>query len=201
MNDKRYYQLLSELIDNSLLHLYFNVSSTTRFTPVHRRNDILVRFIKEKSKVMRYRPLKTEIKRMLLLGKNKNGNLESRLLELHRLAMELFDNVNHLQYLFDLLNLLESEHGYRSQLCNENEVPIVDVIYLLQDHIEYCFNEHGKQIAPVSMLFESENVLSLIDIINKTGLFFAEVKEFNETKQQAHILLHPNDTSPDEVAA
>ncbi len=123
------------------------------------------------------------------------------MLELHRLAMELFDNVNHLQYLFDLLNLLESEHGYRSQLCNENEVPIVDVIYLLQDHIEYCFNENGKQIAPVSMLFESENVLSLVDLINKTGLFCAEVKEFNKTKKQAHILLHPKDTSPDEVAA
>ncbi|WP_369686431.1 DUF2913 family protein [Photobacterium leiognathi] len=69
MNDKRYYQLLSELLDNSLLHLYCNISSTTRFTPVHRRNEILVRFIKEKSKEMHYRPLKTEIKRMLLLGK------------------------------------------------------------------------------------------------------------------------------------
>ena len=62
--------------------------------------------------------------------------------------MKLFYDVNHLQLLFDLLHHLESEHNYRSQLCNENEIATVDVVYLLQDHIENCFNDEGNQIAP-----------------------------------------------------
>ncbi|WP_394167990.1 DUF2913 family protein [Photobacterium piscicola] len=200
LNDERYYQLLSELIEHSLLHLYFKISATTRFTPVQRRNDILVKFIKDKGCEARYKPLKTEIKRMVLLGRNKSGDLERRLVDLNQMAMKLSHDVNHLQRLFDLLHHLENEHNYRSQLCKKNETPIVDVIYLLQDHIEYCFNTEGDQIAPVSILFESENSGSLVDIINQTGLFIAEMKEMNVDQQQAHILLHPKESSS-EIAA
>ena len=200
LNDERYYQLLSELIEHSLLHLYFKISATTRFTPIQRRNDILVKFIKDKSSEGRYKSLKTELKRMILLGRNKSGDLERRLVDLNQMAMKLCHDVNHLQRLFDLLNHLESEHNYSSQLCNKNETPIVDVIYLLQDHIEYCFNTEGDQIAPVSILFESENAGSLVDIINQTGLFIAEMKEMNVDQQQAHILLHPKESSS-EIAA
>ena len=200
MNDERYYQLLSELIEHSLLHLYFKISATTRFTPIQRRNDILVRFIKDKSSEARYKSLKTELKRMILLGRNKSGDLERRLVDLNQMAMKLFHDVNHLQHLFDLLHHLESEHNYRSQLCNENEIATVDVVYLLQDHIENCFNDEGNQIAPVSILFESENAGSLVDIINQTGLFIAEMKEMNIDRQQAHILLHPKENSS-EIAA
>ena len=200
MNDERYYQLLSELIEHSLLHLYFKISATTRFTPVQRRNDILVKFIKDKSSEARYKSLKTELKRMILLGRNKSGDLERRLVDLNQMAMKLSHDVNHLQRLFDLLHHLENEHNYRSQLCKKNETPIVDVIYLLQDHIEYCFNTEGDQIAPVSILFESENAGSLVDIINQTGLFIAEMKEMNIDQQQAHILLHLKE-STSEIAA
>ena len=61
----------------------------------------------------------------------------------------------------------------------------------LQEHLENCFEANGKQIAPVSLLIEYESVSSLIELINETQLFLAELKECNQKTKQAHIELHP----------
>jgi hypothetical protein len=41
------------------------------------------------------------------------------------------------------------------------------------------------------MLIEHESVSLLIELINDTNLFFAELKESNQNTKQAHIELHP----------
>ncbi|MGR5205261.1 DUF2913 family protein, partial [Photobacterium damselae] len=65
MDKTKYHALLSELIENSLLHLYGQVSASSRFVPTHKRNEILVRFLKPKVKQPQFKLVKTEIKRML----------------------------------------------------------------------------------------------------------------------------------------
>ncbi|MGX9523003.1 hypothetical protein ACWX0P_30215 [Vibrio mediterranei] len=41
------------------------------------------------------------------------------------------------------------------------------------------------------MLIQHEHAAELIDTINRHGWFIAEMKEWNATTKQAHLLLHP----------
>lgn len=191
MNNRQYYKILSNLIENALLHLYGQIAQTERFVPVMKRNEILVRFLKLRSKQHRYQALKTEFKRMLIAGRNKNGNLEVKLLELNQLAKKFSPEMNDTQRLFDLLKLLQDEHGFDSKLYDEKSISEPEIIYVFNDHIEHCFDEHGNQTAPVSLLLDSKKAPSLIKIIVDTGLFNAEMKEFNTGTFQGHIIIHP----------
>lgn len=105
--------------------------------------------------------------------------------------MDYQAKANDAQSLYDLLNILLHEHGFDSKMFDESVKAEPSVIYVLQEHLENCFEANGKQIAPVSMLIEHDSVSSLIELINETQLFFAELKECNQKTNQAHIVLHP----------
>lgn len=63
------------------------------------------------------------------------------------------------------------------------------MLYLLADHIDAAFSD-DKQVAPISMLIESPDVEAIVACVNRTGLFGASVKEWNESAQQVHIELN-----------
>lgn len=128
---------------------------------------------------------------MVLAGQRKNGNLEAKLNELNSMALEHHSKVNDAQRLYDLLNILLKEHGFDSRMFEESAKVEPEVIYVLQDHLVNCFEANGKQVAPVSLWIESERSEKLVEIINMTQLFLAELKESNTKKFQRHILLHP----------
>ncbi|MBY3790039.1 DUF2913 family protein [Photobacterium carnosum] len=48
MSKTQYYQQLSSVIDNALLHLYCQIAITKRFVPIAQRNMILNHFLKPK---------------------------------------------------------------------------------------------------------------------------------------------------------
>ena len=54
----------------------------------------------------------------------------------------------------------------------------------------HCF-DNEEQVAPVSMLIQSDKAPTLIDIINEQRSFQAEMKEWNDVSKQAHLVLHP----------
>ncbi|MFC1503773.1 DUF2913 family protein [Pseudomonadota bacterium] len=191
MSKEKYHQLLSDVIENSLLHLYGQVASNDRFVPLARRNDIVCKFLKPKLKQPCYKSIKGDIKRMILVGQRKGGDLEAKLNELHSMSVDYQKKANDAQKLFDLLSILLSEHGFDSKIFDESAQAEPEVIYVLQDHLENCFEDNGTQIAPVSMLIESDHSLELIEFINATQLFSAELKESDSNNQQSHILLHP----------
>ena len=128
---------------------------------------------------------------MILVAKDKNGDLEAKLHELHDMAIMHQKGINDAQKLYDLLTFLFDEHQFDSKLFDKNEKSKPDTIYILQDHLVNCFDEGGQQVAPVSMLIESERTPSLVEIINTTGLFQVEMKELDSVTWQAHIFLHP----------
>ena len=72
-----------EVVDNALLHLYSTMSETDRFTPIAKRNEVLVRYLKPILKVSEYRSVKNEIKRLISVGRDVKGNLEGKLVELN----------------------------------------------------------------------------------------------------------------------
>ena len=76
MSKTQYYQQLSSVIDNALLHLYCQIATTERFVPIAQRNTILNRFLKPKIKDLRYKTIKGDIKRMVQIGQRPGGNLE-----------------------------------------------------------------------------------------------------------------------------
>lgn len=186
--DFDYYNNLSYVVSNALLHLLIKVSESTRHVPVATRNEILTKYLKPKISLKRLANVKKDIKLMLVVAKSKNGNLEMKLYELNEKAQSIqLDGVNRL---YSLLKHLELQ-GVKSRLFEEGMTTETGVLYLIEDHIEHGFDESSHQIAPISMIIQSDTACELLDVINRHGLFLSEMKEWNEGSHQAHILLHP----------
>ena len=186
-----YHDLMNNLVDNALLHLYFTVQGTSRFVPVSKRNEILVRHLKPKLKDSHYRQIKRELRNMLSIGRTAKGDLEAKLVEVRKLHQRLENNLTDAQKLFDLLEILRCEQGLDSRFVNETERRVPRFIYMLQEHVEQGFNQAGEQVSPVSLFLESDQVSELVEAIERTGLFAAELQQHNQEQLQGHILLHP----------
>ena len=182
---------MKSLVDNSLLHLYLTVSETPRIVPVHKRNEMLVRYLKPMFKDGRYRRVKSELRTLLSIGRSVKGDLEAKLVEVRDLALRVEQNATAAQKLFELLEILRYEQGLDSRCVNETERRVPGFIYMLQEHVEHGFNQAGEQVFPVSLFLESDKVSGLVGVIEQTGLFRAEMQQMNEDKLEGHILLHP----------
>ncbi|WP_245823695.1 DUF2913 family protein [Photobacterium proteolyticum] len=136
---ERFEQLLSEVIENSLLHLYTHVAISDRFVPLEKRNALLCKFLKPKIKQPCYKPIKGEIKRMVLAGHGKGADLEAKLNELNVMAIDhRARNSDDAHRLYELLNFLLKEYGFDSRMFDESSKAEPDVIYVLQDHLINC---------------------------------------------------------------
>lgn len=191
MKTHKYHVLLANMIDNALLHLYGRVSATSRYVPVVNRNEILVRYLKSKSKLASYKSIKHELDTMLRIARSKEGNLEVKLQELRLLANKHRKDVSAAHVLFRLFESLHVDYGFDSKLVNDKQPILPEIIYILADHIEHCFSDEGKQIAPVSLLIETTRLTVLLNAIERYPAFSYELHEWNEQTKQAHILLHP----------
>ena len=186
--DFSYYRCLHRLITHSLLHLYFQLETSPRFVPVVKRNDILLRYLKPKLKHKNYALVKKDLRVMLQIARRPNGNLEQKLWALN--GMSLKHKVVGAEKLYTLLVHLYDTQGLESRLFEEGDSTEPSVLYLLASHIDEAFQD-GEQCASISMLIEWHDAPSLIEVIEASGLFHAELKEWNEVTKQAHILLHP----------
>ena len=61
--------LIKHLCDTSLLHLYILCSDSSRYLPTHKRNEHLVKFLKPLIKETKYKPVRKDIKTLLIAGK------------------------------------------------------------------------------------------------------------------------------------
>jgi len=183
-----------DVIDNCLLHLYLTAAETSRFTPKVRRNEILVRYLKPMIKDKRYQASKKEIRSLLALGRTDSCDLEAKLIELRNLLLRYNKNATDAQRLFNLLTIIESGLGLKSRFLSSpsDTQREPDMIYMLQEHVENGFIASGEQVAPVSLFLESDKVISVVDLVNATGLFQAEIQQHNVDEKQGHILLIPN---------
>ena len=126
---------------------------------------------------------------MVSTARKKGANLERKLYELNDQANQT--KIAGAEKLYSLLVYLHDKKGLESRLFEDEAKTEFGVIYMLEDHLEHCFDENSNQIAPISMLVQLERAHDLIDIINKHGGFTAEMKEWNSTSYQAHLIIHP----------
>ncbi|POC77791.1 hypothetical protein CRN61_19250, partial [Vibrio vulnificus] len=134
--------------------------------------------------------IKKDIKLMLNVARKQGGNLEMKLYELNSQANRT--KLAGAEKLYSLLVHLYDVEGIESRLFEEGSEAEPGILYMLEEQIEHGFDHEHKQVAPLSMLIQLEKAPELIDSINRHGLFLAEMKEWNASSHQAHILLHLN---------
>ncbi len=183
-----YYHQLNNTVTYALLHLYSQIALTPRFTPKLQRNAMLIKFLKPKLKMKSCALIKSELRLMLNIGRNKQQDLEKALIDINQKAQVL--HTKGTEKLYSLLNYLTGE-GFPSELFFEGDVAQPGVVYLLEEHITAGFDESGNQVAPISLLVQHENALSIPEVVTRHGCFASEMKEWSSTQHNAHILLHP----------
>lgn len=90
-----YSQQLKDLTTDAQLHLcFFKLSQRPRRTSVKTANATLVKWLKPQVKRQRYKLIKQEIKTLISIGRKKDTNLESKLVELYQIEVPQFENDN-----------------------------------------------------------------------------------------------------------
>ncbi|GAL14648.1 hypothetical protein JCM19233_5660 [Vibrio astriarenae] len=107
MSSTQYRDELDTLVTHALLHLLCQVAHSSRFVPSHKRDEILVKFIKPKVSDKAYRAIKSELKTMVSIGKKKGGQLERKLYKLQTLSAQSKASINAMEGLYKLLSFLE----------------------------------------------------------------------------------------------
>lgn len=187
--DFEYYHKLHNTITHALLYLRFQILVNERFIPIKSRNELLVKFLKPKLNDKALSCIKKDVRLMISTARKKGGNLELKLYDLNEKANQT--TLAGTDKLYSLLVYLYDEEKLESRLVDEKKEAEPNVLYMIEDHIGHCFDDDGKQIAPLSMLIQSKRAPGLIDVINQHGWFVAEMKEWNELTHQAHIIVHP----------
>jgi hypothetical protein len=186
-----YYQMVSSVVTNALIHLYLTISDSPGHVTIAKRNEILVKFIKPIHKDHRFKFIRNETRKILSIGRQKGANLEFKLIEIGGLITKNTEDVTDAHKLFDLLELVRVKHGIESRFILDGEARKSKFIYLLRSHVEHGFAEAGEQIAPVSVFYESPEFDKLEAMLKGEALFNVEVAQVNPDCQQIHLILHP----------
>lgn len=190
-SDFQYYHTLQTAVTNALLHLLMHVSLSNRYTPTIKRNEILVKHLKPLLKNKRYAAIKKDVRSWISIGRNNQLSLEQRLYLLHDRTQQTSVELKGAETLYQLLEHIYDTEQLECQLYKDGAPIVENTLYILEEHIDHCFDENNHQVAPLSLLIQSETAPRLIDTINTQGGFRAEMYEWNQLKQQAHIHLHP----------
>ncbi|MEZ9999948.1 DUF2913 family protein [Vibrio sp. 10N.261.46.A3] len=171
----KHYQATTRLVTHALFALYFQIQSNKGYTPIKKRNEILVKFIKGQQKKAVYSTLKKEIKTMLAIGRNPKGNLEARLHDINQLNLEYKAKLTHADELYILFNHLFEALNFTSQLTKPDTEIEEDTLYMNQSEVEEGFDERNNQIKPLSVTVKTQRLEALIDYVKSQGSYTIEV--------------------------
>ncbi|WP_172380979.1 DUF2913 family protein [Vibrio sp. Vb339] len=188
MHEYSYHQLLKSTFENALLHLYFKVSASRSFIKEEARNKIIIDFLKPKIKLGRYSIIKKKLKTICLM-KNKFGSIERQLLNIlsQHYAIESKNDVDKLYILLDYFE----RAGLTTKLIEETPEQEVNVVYLDRAHINHCFDEDNRQIAPISLFIHTYELDYFIKCLTEQLYFKFELYQANEKLSNYHYQLHP----------
>lgn len=174
MSRLKYHQQITMLVNHALLHLYMNIAASKGCTPVHKRNALLVKWLKSNVKRPIYDFVKKDIKALIIIGRNSTGNVEDRLWALNKINNEYQSKFTEADQLYILLTHLYEQCGYASQLTGSCEDYEEGVIYMDPSEIETGFDENSNQIRPLQMFISVEKVDPLIKEIDRHGGYIAK---------------------------
>nr|WP_285229735.1 DUF2913 family protein [Motilimonas eburnea] len=182
---------MRQLVMNCLLHLYLDVASSHGYVPMAKRNTIIIKFLKTRLAQSAYQPVKKSGRTLLAQCRRANANAEKELLTLYQ-TYHPKSELNDCDRLYALLSKMDIEYGIQSDLVQDSEAPkVADVLYLLPEHIEHCFDDASNQIAPISVLLESRKHREIMRLVEGAGAFKVGLVEENQQAKQAHYQLHP----------
>lgn len=170
-----------------------SVGETTRFCPVHTRDQILVKFMKPFLKKPNYKDIKTAIKQVIISKKSKEKHLNDlmKLLYKNRLVEEA--EKNWVQLLVSLNDLTK----YEISISSLKDQAKSGTIYAIVDDVVNCIDPlDGSSSEPMSLyVYATETGPKVDDIvyfINGTGNYLASVeREHNGmAKLNVNVLLN-----------
>ncbi|WP_411062368.1 DUF2913 family protein [Vibrio parahaemolyticus] len=188
MSDKSYHQLIQTTFENTLLHLYFQVNASTSFVKEDKRNKIIIDFLKPKLKQPRYGLIKKKIKTICLM-KNKFGSIEKHLDSILSQYKTVIAK-NDVEKLYSVLERFEST-GIATKLIEETPQQEANVVYLDRAHIDNCFDDDNRQIAPISLFIHTVELGKFTKCLDEQLYFKYEAHQVNEDLNNYHYLLHP----------
>ncbi|WP_262021742.1 DUF2913 family protein [Vibrio quintilis] len=167
MNNAQYHSALSVIATNALLHLYFEIAYQERFFPVNQRNATLSKWLKLRLKFKQYACIKKEIKILIILGRKKCGDIESKLWELSQITENYKSQLTDADDFYYLLSRLLDEYNYNSHLFEPEEKLKPDAIYIENSVIEHCFDDDGKLKHPITGFMKTESPGHLVSVASK----------------------------------
>ncbi|SDH44308.1 Protein of unknown function [Vibrio xiamenensis] len=188
MSEHSYHHLLQSTFENTLLHLYFKVNVASGFVTEERRNKIIIDFLKPKIKQERYKSIKKQLKTICLM-KNKFGSIEKHLDDVLSQYVEIA-NKNDVEKLYSLLESFEFS-GFETKLIEETPTQQADVVYLDRAHIDNCFDDENRQIAPISLFIHTNGLEKFTTCLTNQFYFRFEQYQKSEELNNYHYQLHP----------
>lgn len=156
---------LYQLAINALLHLYFIISKSSRFSPRATRNKILVSYLKPKVKDPFFKLYKKDIKLLIIKGKTQTFPLEEKITELLNIDQTSANNL--IDLIFDLKERLEISY----QLVKKINDKTLNTLYIEQKDIDKAFNEFGEQSLPLPIFIRTNKKSELINEISNNDKF------------------------------
>lgn len=190
MSKLKYHQAFTNLTTLALLHLYSYMEMSSRFVPIKKRSELLIKFLKKQMALQGNAIIKKDIK-VLITQARQGKNIEKKLGELHKVNCQYGEKFTDADHLFILLNYLYEEHGFESTLDNPEIERVAGIIYTDSELIDTCFSNENVLTRPLPLSILMDEPSRLVDIINgHGGMFIAEHLSTSIDNRCATVLLH-----------
>lgn len=189
MKSLDYHIQIQTLVENALLNLYCFVSNykqtkNVKFVKNEIRNKAITDFLKSQQKMPCYNLIKKDIK--VLINAKKLGSIEKKLIDLYKPNIKKETDVE------KFLGLVNSFEGscFSVELIDEKPEQKNDTLFILKEHIEYCFDEHDNQIEPVSFLIKTKLIEKFENILNLQEYFKYKLVQSNNENFNYHYFIY-----------
>lgn len=190
MSKLKYHQAFTRLTTLSLLHLYCYIDLSSRFIPIKKRNDLLVKFLKKHAASPDNTIIKKDIKALIITAR-KGQNVETKLWELHKVNCQYGEKFTDADHLFILLTYLYEQHGFASSIESPEEEREKNIIYTSRELIDAAFNDMQSLTTPLPIYIIMDNPSLLVTLINgHGGMFTADYISTSKGDGITKILLH-----------
>ena len=190
MSKLKYHQAFTNLTTLALLHLYSYMEMSSRFVPMKKRSELLIKFLKKQMALQGNVIIKKDIK-VLITQARQGKNIEKKLGELHKVNCQYGEKFTDADHLFILLTYLYEQHGFESTLDNTEIEREPGIIYTDSELIDTCFSDENILSRPLPISIIMDEPSRLVDIINgHGGMFIAEYVSTSIDNKCATLLLH-----------
>ncbi|MGR6862741.1 DUF2913 family protein [Aliivibrio salmonicida] len=190
MSKLKYHQAFTNFTTLALLHLYSYMEMSSRFVPIKKRSELLIKFLKKQMALQGNAIIKKDIK-VLITQARQGKNIEQKLGELHKVNCQYGEKFTDADHLFILLTYLYEQHGFESTLDNPEIERREGIIYTNSELIDTCFSDDNILTKPLPLSIIMDEPSRLVDIVNgHGGMFIAEHLSTSIDNRCATVLLH-----------